>query len=79
MASMQQHRSSLTRSEPSVSDSSVLGFTTSKPADRAVWGNSANDLPVAKFCSQIEAEWLEILGIAGSQGNEWMPESVKVQ
>lgn len=42
-----------------------------------LFSSPANDLPVAKFCSQIEAEWLEIVGAAGSEGNEWLPGPVK--
>lgn len=40
--------------------------------------DTANDLPIAKFCQQIEAEWQEMLGTGqASQGNDWQPESLK--
>ncbi|ORY92657.1 Bestrophin, RFP-TM, chloride channel-domain-containing protein [Leucosporidium creatinivorum] len=42
------------------------------------FGTEPNDLPIAKFCQQIEAEWQEMLGTGhASQGNDWEPESLK--
>lgn len=41
---------------------------------------TANDLPIAKFCEQIEVEWQELLGTgraSGSEGNDWTPEPLK--
>ena len=40
---------------------------------------SANDLPIAHFCMGIENEWKELVGAAGSEGNDWKPPPLKVE
>ncbi|KAK4047034.1 hypothetical protein OIO90_006355 [Microbotryomycetes sp. JL221] len=41
------------------------------------FGTEPNDLPISKFCAQIEAEYREIIGAAGSEGNHWLPTPLK--